>query len=217
MKLKKGLKNIRLKINKIGARKRNSKLLTKDFSIISNNCYAGIVDQYLDLQYNTPTIGLYFFAKEYIRFLSNLKYYLNCPLKFIETKKSKYFKELCKRNQENAIIGILDDVEIVFLHYSSEQEAEEKWMRRKQRLSKNLIIKFNDTNLCTKKDIEDFNKLPYKHKICFAAKKYPDIKCAIWMKKYRFNKEIKEDYYSGHKYFNIINYINNFIGEIYEK
>lgn len=215
--MKEKLKNIRLKINKIGSQKRNKKLISKDFSIISNNCYAGIVYQYLNLQYNTPTIGIYFFAKEYIKFLSNLNYYLDCPLRFIETKQSRYYNELCKRKQDSVLIGILDDVEIVFLHYSSEKEAIEKWNRRRKRLSKNLIIKFNDTNLCTQEELEDFDNLPYKYKICFTAKKYSHIKCAIWMKKYRLKSEIKEDYYSGHKYFNIINYVNEFIGDSHEK
>ena len=215
--MKDNFRKIRLKINKIGAKNRNKKLLTKDFSIISNNCYAGIVYQYLNLQYNTPTIGLYFFAKEYIKFLSNLEYYFNCSLKFINTCESRYYNELCKRKQENALIGVLDDVDIVFLHYSNCTEVKDKWERRKQRLSKNLIIKFNDTNLCTEELLKKFDNLPFQHKICFTAKKYPGIKSAILMKKYKFRKEIKEDYYSGHKYFNIIDYINSNIGDNHEK
>ena len=37
------------------------------------------------MQYNTPTLGLYFFADDYIEFLSNLKYYLTeAKLEFLE-------------------------------------------------------------------------------------------------------------------------------------
>lgn len=69
MNIRQFLKKIRLQINKLGSKRRNSKLKSKDFSIISNNCFAGIVYQHLGLQYNTPTIGLYFYPDEYIKFL----------------------------------------------------------------------------------------------------------------------------------------------------
>ena len=49
----------------------------KDFSIISNNCWAGRVYQYLDMPYLSPTAGLYFFAPDYIKFVSNLRKYLD--------------------------------------------------------------------------------------------------------------------------------------------
>ena len=53
-----------------------SEIVTPDTSIISSNCFAGRIMQDLGMQYNTPTLGLYFFADDYIEFLSNLKYYL---------------------------------------------------------------------------------------------------------------------------------------------
>lgn len=58
-------------------------------SIISSNCFAGRIMQDLGYQYNSPTLGLYFFAPEYIKFLQNLKYYLTeSELFFVE--KSRY-------------------------------------------------------------------------------------------------------------------------------
>lgn len=205
------LKDIRLKINKIGSKKRSKQLKSKDFSIISNNCYAGIVYQYLGLKYNTPTIGLFFFSDEYIKFLENFEFYIKQKLEFIKTKESKYYSELEEMGNGNAIIGKLSDVEIVFLHYHSEQEALEKWTRRCERLSKNIIFKFNDQNLCSYENIERFDRLPFENKIFFSAKKYEKIKSCIWLKKYKNKDFIKEDYYSGHKYFNIINYINKIL------
>ena len=89
--IKETLKKIRLKINKIGSKKRKAKIINKDFSIISNNCYAGIVYQYLGLKYNTPTIGLFFFSDEYIKFLEKFNYYIKQELTFIDSKDSKYY------------------------------------------------------------------------------------------------------------------------------
>ena len=60
--LKKIRKKIKITINKIGSSKRNNKLKCDDFSIISNNCFAGLTYEYLDLPFSSPTVGLYFFA-----------------------------------------------------------------------------------------------------------------------------------------------------------
>lgn len=137
----------------------------KNFSIISNNCWAGRVYQYLDMPYLSPTAGLYFFAPDYIKFVSDLRRYLDTPLRFINPEESKYYDEIKKRNQTDKPIGILDDVEIIFLHYKTKEEAEEKWNRRKERVNfDNIIIKFSRMNLCTEKEIEEFDKLAFKNK-----------------------------------------------------
>ena len=36
--------------------------------------------------------------------------------------------------QHHCPIGILDDIEVIFLHYKSEDEAYQKWNRRKERI-----------------------------------------------------------------------------------
>lgn len=137
----------------------------KDFSIISNNCWAGRVYQYLDMPYLSPTAGLYFFAPDYIKFVSNLRRYLDTPLQFIESEDSKYYEEIKRRNQTDKPIGILDDVEIVFLHYKTREEALEKWNRRKSRVNfDNIIIKFSRMDLCTEKEITDFDSLSFENK-----------------------------------------------------
>lgn len=140
----------------------------KNFSVISNNCWAGRVYQYLDMPYLSPTAGLYFFAPDYIKFVSDLRRYLNTPLCFIKPEESKYYEEIKKRNQTEKPIGILDDVEIVFLHYKTKEEAEEKWNRRKERVNfDNIILKFSRMDLCTEKEIQEFDKLPFKNKYVF--------------------------------------------------
>lgn len=137
----------------------------KDFSIISNNCWAGRAYQYLDMPYLSPTAGLYFFAPDYIKFVSDLRRYLATPLRFINPEESKYYEELKKRNQIDKPIGIIDDVEIVFLHYKTKEEAEEKWNRRKERVNfDHIILKFSRMDLCTEKEIEEFDKLPFESK-----------------------------------------------------
>ncbi len=156
---------------------------SKDFSIISNNCWAGRVYQYLDMPYLSPTAGLYFFAPDYIKFVSDLRRYLNTTLRFINPEDSKYYEEIKKRNQTDKPIGILDDVEIVFLHYKTKEEAEEKWNRRKERVNfDNIILKFSRMNLCTEKEFEEFCKIPFENKFVFNTQKNTRYSCEIFWK-----------------------------------
>lgn len=178
------------------------------FSIISNNCWGGRVYQRYNLPYLSPTIGLMFFADEYIKFVSNLEYYLSLELKFINKCDSKYYNVYKEKNKYYPI-GLLGDIEIVFLHYKSEGEAYDKWNRRKERINwNNLVIKFNDQNLATEEHIEKFDKLPFKNKICFVAKPMPNIKSAIFMKKYYGEKYVLSDVSGYEKYLDITKYLN---------
>lgn len=166
----------------------------KNFSVISNNCWAGRVYQYLDMPYLSPTAGLYFFAPDYIKFVSDLRRYLATELRFIEPEESKYYEEIKKRNQTDKPIGILDDVEIVFLHYKTKEEAAEKWNRRKERVNfDNIILKFSRMNLCTDKEIDEFCGLPFENKFVFNIKKDNRRECEIYWKGKIENNEINND------------------------
>ena len=128
--------------------------------------------------YRTPTIGLWIPSKDYIKFLTDLDHYLKCEVEqisyldchakelLLERKKSgKYKKDL-----EELVIGRIDDVDIIFFHYNSFQDAVNKWNRRKKRLNfENLLVKFNDQNGFRMKDYTDFVKLPYKNKLFFTS------------------------------------------------
>lgn len=154
---------------------------SRDFTIISNNCWAGRVYQYLDMPYLSPTAGLYFFAPDYIKFISDLKRYLDTPLRFIKPEESKYFEELKTRKQLDKPIGILDDVEIVFLHYKSREEALEKWNRRKERVNfDNILFKLSRMDLCTDKEMQEFDNLPYKNKVLINNQRPLKYKCEVY-------------------------------------
>lgn len=139
---------------------RKSRLINTDFTIISNNCWAGICYEYYGLPKLSPTVGLYFFADEYIKFLNNLERYLSIDLRFINVHDSKYCKALIDKKQSNVPIGILDDVEIVFLHYKDAIIAREKWQRRVERVNwNNMIYKFSYMNNCTSGHIHAFENI----------------------------------------------------------
>ena len=167
----------------------------RDFTIISNNCWAGRVYSYLDMPYLSPTAGLYFFAQDYIKFVSNLKYYLDTPLEFIDAKDSKYYEILKERNQLDKPIGILRDVEIVFLHYKSREEALEKWNRRKERVNfDNIYLKFSPMNMCEETHLKSFDELPFENKVMIVDQgRKGKYKCAVYYKGSVKNGELISD------------------------
>lgn len=153
------------------------KLKYKDFTIISNNCWAATaIYQPFGLKYNTPTVGLFFMDEDYIRLLENLDYYLHSELKFIRPKESKYYSKISQNGTKEvsypiAILG--NDVEIHFLHYHSEEEAQEKWQRRCKRINrKRMLIKMSlrDCGYDKEQMVKRFLALPFVNKICFVPK-----------------------------------------------
>lgn len=113
------------------------------------------------------------YSADYIKFIYDLKWYLSLDLKFIDYSESKYKDDLIKYHFEKIPIGVLNDVEIVFLHYHSKAEAYEKWNRRKSRIHwDNLYFKMSEQNLCTLQHLKTFDKLPYKKKFVFVTKNY---------------------------------------------
>jgi len=133
--------------------------------------------QYMGIQYNSPFIGLFLFAPDYIRLLQNIEI-MQQPLRFIDKSQSKYKNTI---SDDNYVIGVLPmDIEIHFLHYSSAETARSSWERRLKRLDmNNLIVKFCDRDLCTYDLIKQFDSLPYRNKVCFTVKQYPEFSSTI--------------------------------------
>ncbi len=172
------LEGIKLRINKFLRKKfsnfRKCKLINKSFTVISNNCWGGMIYESYNMEKLSPTIGLFIMPDDYIKFISNLKYYLNCKLNFINPKDSKYFEKLKASNNFGKYpVGKLDDIEIMFMHYKNINEVNEKWTRRIKRINySNIIYKFNDQNGCSKVNVKDFIELPLKNKIFFTVKNW---------------------------------------------
>lgn len=178
---------VRLKVRrnyaKATAGLRRRFLFTTDFTIISNNCWAGLVYQSYGIPYKTPTVGLYFMAEDYIKFVSALREYLETRLEFIAPRDSKY-NELLKLDNmaRQHPIGLLGDVEIMFLHYASEAEAEEKWKRRTRKINwDRTLVKFNDQNLCSGENIARFDSLDIGPRVCLTAKEYAGLASAVYI------------------------------------
>lgn len=187
------------------------RLNNKDFTIICNNCWAGSVYEDLGLPYSTPTVGLFFYAPCYIKFISNLKHYLQQPLTFKDTSVYPLANE--RRMRKKYPLGILDDIEIHFLHYKCDEEALDKWNRRTERMNfDNLFVAFSDVDLCTLKEIRNFDTMSnFKHKVFFSAKNHPGIESLIWLKSYQNHDhvgDIVNNRWAYRKYFDVVKWLN---------
>ena len=153
-------------INPMLANIRKKKLIITDFTAISNNCWGGRLYEYFNLPKQSPTVGLYFYAADYVNFCSNLKYYLSLDLKIITAEESKYRDDLFRKNEQSVFVGVLDDVELVFLHYHDKDIIKEKWQRRIERINwDEIILKFSFQNNCTDELIREFSRIPGYSKI----------------------------------------------------
>ena len=183
----------------------------KYVSIISNNCWGGFMYQSCNLKYNSPFIGLYMYAPEYMALLRNLRYNLAQPLHFIKHEQSKYRVVV----PPQYIIGVLGDtdIEIVFMHYHLEEEALEKWNRRLKRINwDNMIVKFSDTDYgCTDELIEEFDKMPFKHKVCFTAKVHSDCNSVIYMPEYKDNPCVLYEWAYSYRYYDFVKEANKIL------
>lgn len=72
------------------------------------------------MEYLSPTIGLYFYTPDYLKFCQNLRHYIESDLSFISYTESKYKEDLVSHGNTHCPIGRIDDIEIIFLHYKSE-------------------------------------------------------------------------------------------------
>ena len=187
---------------------RKKQLMNTDFTVISNNCWGGMLYESYGLQKMSPTVGMFFMADDFIKFCADLKGYTSKPLAFIPPDKSRYANDLKKDKRFGSYpIGVIDDIEIMFLHYHSEQEAKEKWERRCARINwDKLIVKFNDQNGCNEEHVKAFSKLPLKHKLFFTIHKWS---VSRW-EGYCFIRQFTNDkcVTASHEPFGINRYIN---------
>lgn len=168
------MKNIFTFIKKIIFRRNSFKYIEStyehndnQFVVTSNNCWGAEIYKKLNKEYNTPFVGLYIYAPDYLKLLQNFDALM--LKKIVFTDKSKWLQ----RNA-NYPIGLIDDIEIHFLHYKSEDEATSKWERRLERMNeiKNkdlFFFKICDRDEASMEIINEFHKLSFKNKISFAV------------------------------------------------
>lgn len=182
-------------------------LKNREFTIISSNCWGGILYRDLGMPYQTPFVNMFMHAPCFIKMVSNLKYYLN--LELVMTSQSRYLRDV----ETKYPIGLLGDVEIHFIHYSNRDVALARWNERKGRINfEKIILVLCERDLCTPEHVHSFDKLSFKNKLCFTVNSYPSCKSVVRLNSLSFFKEIfPADQIAGITYVkkNIIQYLNH--------
>ncbi len=153
-------------------------LKNKDFSVISSNCNGGVICSDLGVPFNSPFVNMFIKADDFVKLCSDLRTYMDSDLVFVKENDPIY-------GEVSYPTAYLRDVKIYFMHYADEAEARLSWYRRKKRINwDNLFLMFTDRSGCTQKNLEDFDRLPYKNKVVFTHIPHPEIKSAFYIKGY---------------------------------
>lgn len=167
-----------------------------EISLISQNCIGGIIYHDANQRFLSPTVNLYILPKDFIKFVNNLDYYLSLTP---NVEMGKAYP-----------IGTLGDIQINFMHYSSPQEAIEKWEERKQRINFNKIfVIMVERDGFDDEDFKEFLKINYP-KILFTRNEKYISNNSVYLKKFKNEKELP-DIIPGryiYKYLKIVKLLN---------
>jgi len=160
-----------------------------EFSFISSNCLGGRFSQLLKTQYRSPTVGLYFYPRDFLSFVTDLPRNLEAEMEVDEPSSG----------QQGYPVGVLNACKIHFMHYANFAVAKQKWNERKSRvnLSKAFFI-FTDRDGATYEDLQVFDRLPYERKMLFVHRPYPELRSAIYVKGFEQAGQVGELYSLSH-------------------
>lgn len=177
------------------------KLKVKDVTIISQNCIGGVFYHDMAKNFLSPTINLFIREPDFVKFVLNLRYYIDSELEVIWG--------------EEYPIGILGgDVHIDFMHYRSCTDALEAWERRKKRiLWDKIVVLATDRNGFTDNVFEQWKKIPYPKVLFCANKDFLQESGTIFYPQYAKQSFVpdlipKREFYKEDVLLNVVNYMN---------
>lgn len=117
---------------------KNVAISNSDVTILANTCVGGQMYHDLGLQFLSPTINVLFGNRGMIDFVKHLDEYADADL-------SDTGKTVPNPGGKPFLVGLLrkdglPDVEVIFGHYRSFEEAKEKWFERYPRINHDKIF-----------------------------------------------------------------------------
>lgn len=147
-------------------------LTNEDVSIISQNCIGGVFYHDMGLKFQSPTINLFFDAADFLKFVSDIHYYMQCHLIMYWGK--------------DYPIGELGDIKIYFMHYPTCRVAAEDWERRKERVNYDRILVLGtDRDGFSDREFQIWKNLSYQKVLFTVNSKYKGERGVIYYSKYR--------------------------------
>jgi uncharacterized protein (DUF1919 family) len=202
--------------NRFGGALLRAGLQHRQFTVLSNDCWAEALYEGYGLPCQTPFSGAGMYADCFLRFLGDIDGYLRSPLGFIrETRYPALGRLRNQRATQNRpwLIALLGgDVEVHFLHSETEDEARRVWDLGCERLNlKRIAVKFSvDKDGATQEHIERFAALPFERKLLISRQSLPGIACALQTPDYVINGAVM--FRRSLQYFDCTHWLNT--GEI---
>lgn len=183
-------------------------LKNKNFTLLCNKCVGGAILHELAQPFLTPTIKLGIDPENFVIYLKYLKQFQAGQL--IEDKNSKcsFPVGILQAGEKN-----IPPVTIQFNHYTTFQEAQEKWYERSKRINfDNLyVMMFYGKSTMQKDVIRQFDQLAYKNKVVFMKEKLDDISSSYALSAYCKDPQVEDlhDYVgtSGRTYYDEFDYV----------
>ncbi len=184
----------------LATKRRVAKLTNHDFTIISNTCVGGVITHNVGEQFRSPTVNLIIYEEQFLTFCRHLKEYSTCPVEKPTPEEALQFESFTYPIGilRGASVG-LPDINLLFVHYKSFEEAKEKWKSRFRRVNYDDIFIIMDRGMDARDEILDaFYQLPFEHKVFFTHKEDPER----WPNNFCFSFYTPEKYVSGCLYYN---------------
>jgi len=141
-------------------------------SIISSNCLGGRISNLAGNPYRSPTVGLFFPPDSFLGFVENLEHYLSLTL--TEDAEASALARYP--------VGLLDDVQIHFMHYASFAEARTKWVERSARVDRSdIIVLFTDRDGAGPEHHSRFSALPVARKLMITSRQSEAEGCITYL------------------------------------
>lgn len=163
-------------------------LLDSRITIISNNCWGGILYHTLSLPFSSPFINMYVEDDDYLDLLEKFYEKIKCPIHYLEDE----FNEVEKFSYP---VFDLDGVKLHMNHYRDVTDAKLKWDNRCKRINFDNILFEMYTE--SEQNARRFAKLPFPNKLCFFPSPL-DEDCVI-------STDIYSDEYASHQFWEIVN------------
>ena len=158
--------------------RKRKRLKNQNFSIIASNCVGTRIYHDLGMQFLSPTINLTIEMNDFVKFMENVKWYMEQEI--VEIK-----------GEKECPAGMLGDIRINFVHYETFEEGFLKWEERKKRINwENLFVIGSERDGCTYETMQRFDKLPYKNKVILTHVPYQEISSSYYIKGFENEDEL---------------------------
>lgn len=135
------------------------KLRHSQLSIFSINCCGGYTYHRFSLQFNSPTINMFFNESGFLPFLKNPIENLSKKPDFLRNEIEPHLKTIYP------VLSLGEQIELHMNHYPDAETAINTWQKRSARVNffNSLVMMLTDK----KEILEEFDKLPFAKKVCF--------------------------------------------------